>query len=153
VLFIQSFLPLVVLYPNIWIFYQVIFCREYISDKEGVEGLQGDEETKVEDIFVPGMIHEVRFFDFWKTVLGASPWVLSTLQLGYKIPFETYPPEYEERNNATARARPEVIREAVEEMIKLKIVKVVKEKPKCVSPLGLVTKILPDGSEKFRVVF
>jgi len=141
------------LYIQIKVVLSNVFCRENNNDKEGELLVDSEAEAKVEDVFVPGTIHDVKVFDFWKNMLGASPWVLSTLQLGYKIPFETFPPEYEERNNATARARPEVIREAVEEMIKLKIVKVVEKKPRCVSPLGLVTKILSDGSEKFRVVF
>jgi len=102
---------------------------------------------------VPGRIHKEEFFDFWKDTLKASPWVLSTLQLGYKIPFLSIPPIYEERNNATAREKPEIVRQIVEEMVDLKIVKLVKEKPRCVSPLGLVTKVKEDGTEKHRLIF
>lgn len=113
------------------------------------------EEVEVpnQEAFQPGKIHDKKHFQFWKDVLGASPWVLATLEHGYKIPFASWPPVYEEQNNATARARPEVIREIIEEMIELKIVKVVEVKPRCVSPLGLVTKLQSDGTEKHRVVF
>jgi len=113
------------------------------------------EEVEVpnQEAFQPGKIHDKKHFQFWKDVLGASPSVLATLEHGYKIPFASWPPVYEEQNNATARARPEVIREIIEEMIDLKIVKVVEVKPKCVSPLGLVTKLQSDGTEKHRVVF
>lgn len=78
------------------------------------------------------------------------PWVLSALEQGYKIPFASQPLEYVEPNSASDRAGPEVIRQVVQEIIELKIVEA---KPWCVSPLGLVTKILSDGSEKHRVVF
>jgi len=45
------------------------------------------------------------------------------------------------------------VRKIVAEMILKGVVKVVKEKPHCVSPLGLVTKDLPDGSKKYRLVW
>jgi len=84
--------------------------------------MRKDSDNEKIDKFIPWRIHEDIFFDYWKNSLEASPWVLSILQLGYKIPFDTIPPEYEEQNNATAREQPEVVRKIVEEMIELKIV-------------------------------
>jgi len=103
-------------------------------------------------VFTPGKIHDEKFFKYWKEELRASPWVLSTIQNGYKLPFLKLPERYEERNNASARAEPSVVQELVEEMITLKVVKVVDKKPNCVSPLGLVTK-LAKGKKKYRLVF
>jgi len=45
------------------------------------------------------------------------------------------------------------VRKIVAEMVLKGVVKVVKSKPTCVSPLGLVTKIQEDGSKKFRLVW
>lgn len=45
------------------------------------------------------------------------------------------------------------VRKIVAEMILKGVVKVVKEKPHCISPLGLVEKSLQDGSKKFRLVW
>jgi len=45
------------------------------------------------------------------------------------------------------------VRRQVADMILKGIVKVVKHKPFCVSPLGLVEKRLPDNSVKYRLVW
>jgi len=45
------------------------------------------------------------------------------------------------------------VRKIVAEMVLKGVVRVVKTKPTCVSPLGLVTKIQEDGSKKFRLVW
>jgi len=103
--------------------------------------------------FEPGSIHNSEVFSFWKEDLKASPWVLELLQKGYKLPFISLPGHYEERNNASARAEPAVVSKLVKEMIDLKIVKLLDEKPHCVSPLGLVKKLNEDGSIKYRLVF
>lgn len=103
--------------------------------------------------FRPGSIHEAEYLDFWKGTLKASSWVLETLVHGYKIPFEATPGDYEEDNNASAKREMKVVRKIVAEMIEQSIVKVVKTKPKCVSPLGLVTKKLENGDLKHRLVF
>ena len=103
--------------------------------------------------FRPGSIHEEQFRRFWTDNLKASPWVLSTLENGYEIPFENLPTDYEEENNASAKHNMKEVRKIVADMIKENIVKVVSKKPKCVSPLGLVSKIQDDGSMKHRLVF
>lgn len=114
-----------------------------------------EDDLLADEPFRPGRIHDENYFDFWKNDLGASAWTLSVLERGYKLPFKNgvEPPLYEERNNATAREDQETVEKLVLEMIELKIVKVVKEKPHCVSPLGLVKKVLEDGSIKPRLVF
>jgi len=112
-----------------------------------------DAEPDAKQAFEPGSIHKKQFFNYWKDELKAAPWVLNILEHGYKIPFKSYPPVYEERNNATARAEPEVVESLVTEMIEDGIVEVVSKKPHCVSPLGLVKKLLEDGTYKYRLVF
>ncbi len=102
--------------------------------------------------FEAGSIHKKEFFGFWKEVLEASEWVLNTLAKGYLIPFREDPPEYGERNNKTARDEMKLVRGIISEMISKGIVYVVKEKPRCVNPLGLVSKKQENGSVKHRLV-
>lgn len=78
---------------------------------------------------------------------------MSTLDKGYMIPFKSPPTQYEERNNKSARENMKEVRRLVSEMILRGVVQVVKCKPICVSPLGLVEKSLPDGSKKYRLVW
>jgi len=82
-----------------------------IANRDRMEGQGGP------DCFKPGNIHDPKFFKFWKEVLKASPWVLNIIENGYKLPFTSEPPRYEEKNNASARAEEDVVRELVEEMI------------------------------------
>jgi len=78
----------------------------------------------------------VGFRDFWESKLKASKWVLTTLEEGYSIPFTELPGRYEEPNNASALQNMKTVRAQVADMIKMGVVKVVKDKPWCVSPLG-----------------
>jgi len=114
-----------------------------------------EDDLLEDEAFRPGRIHEEKYFDYWKNELRAGSWILNVLQNGYKIPFKdgVEPPLYEERNNATAREDPETVERLITEMIVLKIVKVVSERPHCVSPLGLVKKVMDDGTIKHRLVF
>jgi len=85
--------------------------------------------------------------------LKASAWVVKTLDQGYEIPFLSLPGDYEEENNASARNDKAVVEKLVKEMINKGIARVAKSKPTCVSPLGLVTKELDDGTQKHRLIF
>ena len=67
----------------------------------------------METSFKPGRIHLEEFRNFWREVLNASKWVLDTLESGYKLPFRELPGDYEERNNASARADPAEVRRIV----------------------------------------
>ncbi len=111
------------------------------------------EASPEEAVFRPGSIHDASVYGFWKEQLLASEWVLDVLRLGYKIPFVSPPGPYEEPNNASARANMAVVKNIVADMIASGVVKVVTVKPHCVSPLGLVSKELPDGTFKHRLVF
>lgn len=112
-----------------------------------------EEEHVLQNSFRAGSIHEHRFRKFWKNELQASPWVIDTLARGYKIPFEKIPSSYEEENNASARDNMKIVKQIVAEMIESNVVKVVRKKPKCVSPLGLVSKRTENGDLKHRLVF
>jgi hypothetical protein len=103
--------------------------------------------------FRPGLIHDPKFRPFWQEELKAPFWVLNALDKGYEMPLTGWPESYEERNNKTARDNMQIVRGIVAEMIQLGVVQVVKEKPTVVSPLGLVTKTLEDGSLKHRLVY
>jgi len=45
------------------------------------------QEVVMLNAFKPGLIHEDRFFPFWRDELKANNWVLNTLKKGYMIPF------------------------------------------------------------------
>lgn len=78
---------------------------------------------------------------------------MKILKEGYEIPFKCSPEPYYERNNKTARDNMQVVRQIVADMVTKGIVKIVKERPRVVSPLGLVSKVQEDGSIKHRLVF
>jgi hypothetical protein len=78
---------------------------------------------------------------------------LKVLRDGYEIPFKSIPGPYWEKNNKTARENMQIVRQIVAEMIAKGIVRVTKQKPLVVSPLGLVSKIQQDGKMKHRLVF
>ena len=103
-------------------------------------------------VFHPGGIHREEVYNFWRDELKAGDWVLKTLREGYEIPFSHPPTSYEERNNSSARENEDKVREIVFEMIESQIVEKMEQKPLCVSPLGLVSK-LKDGKMKHRLVW
>ena len=102
--------------------------------------------------FEAGSIHNPEVFEFWEKELKASEWVLNTLRKGYMIPFRDTPTQYEERNNKTVRENMQIVRGIIADMIAKQIVKVVKQKPTCINPLGLVSKVQEDGTTKHRLV-
>jgi hypothetical protein len=116
--------------------------------------MQGGQEALLPfNVFKPGSIHDESVREFWLGTLKASQWVECFLRDGYTIPFKSLPPRYEEKNNKTARDNPQVVREQLREMIEKGIVKVVSQKPWCVNPLGVVTKIQENGQPKHRLVW
>lgn len=129
------------------------FNEEARENKEFTNEFEDD--LLKDEPFRPGRIHEAKYFEFWRNDLKAGDWTLNVLENGYKLPFKNgnEPPLYEEKNNATAREDPETVEKLVTEMINLKIVRVVTERPHCVSPLGLVKRVLEDGTIKPRLVF
>jgi len=137
------------------VFYKFSFTKEEENEISINNEAEIEESLLEEEQFRPGRIHEKEYFDYWKNELKAAAWTLNVLENGYKLPFKNgiEPPLYEEKNNATAREDMETVERLVVEMIDLKIVKVVNEKPHCISPLGLVKKVLDDGSIKARLVF
>ncbi len=102
--------------------------------------------------FAAGSIHGLEVRAFWEQELKSPPWVLQLLETGYFLPFTSEPPCYEEKNNKSALDNLTVVTEMVHEMIALKIVSVVHEKPRCVNPLGLVSKLTANGL-KHRIIF
>ena len=109
----------------------------------------GDHRTP--QAFMPGGIHRPEVFTFWQDELKASPWVLNVLRDGYVIPFTQQPQNYEEDNNGSAKANMQFVRQAIWEMVEQGIVEIVDKKPKCVSPLTVASRDLPDGSKKLRL--
>ncbi len=98
------------------------------------------------------MIHQPRFYQFWKDTLEAPHWVLEILKEGYKLPLKEWPPTYHEKNNKTARDNMQIVRQLMSEMIANGVVKVTKTPPHIISPLGLVSK-MQEGTLKHRLVY
>ena len=74
-------------------------------------------ETVTEKKFLPGGIHEITVQDFWLSTLKASEWVMSIITEGYKIPFMSFPTDYEEPNNTTVVQNLDVVRCLIEDMV------------------------------------
>ena len=108
-------------------------------------------DSKNTQKFVPGGIHKSSTQEFWRDELKASSWVLDVLDNGYVIPFTEPPPIYEEDNNGSAKNNMEFVRQAVQELVEQGVVEIVSKKPRCVSPLTVASRDLPDGSKKLRL--
>ena len=102
--------------------------------------------------FKAGSIHTSEVLEFWEKELKASDWILNTLKKGYLIPFRENPTQYEEGNNKTVRENMKITRGILADMISKQVVHVVKEKPFCVNPLGLVSRMQDNGQMKHRLV-
>ncbi len=136
-------------------FSEVDFQRKNVMDGESDSWRVnvGKEEDRNKLEFCPGTIHLEKFREFWRSTLKASPWVMEFLSEGYRIPFDQVPGPYEEDNNGSALKNMKIVRCIVDDMIKLGIARQVSVKPKCVSPLGLVSRVQSNGKMKHRLVF
>jgi len=101
-------------------------------------------------VFSPGGIHAKS--DFWEHTLHSGAWVMDIIKNGYKVPFHSEPLVDELDNNASVRENMPLAQDLVKELLQQGVLKVVSSKPHCVSPLGLVTRII-DGEEKHRLIF
>jgi len=85
-------------------------------------------------------------------VLKASDKILTTLSEGFKLEFDTPPPVYMERNNATVRNNLKDATELIFQMRDQGIIDFTDIRPHCVNPLGLVIKE-DDNGRKLRLIF
>jgi len=90
--------------------------------------------------------------DFWEHTLKAGPWVMEIIRHGYKVPFISEPDQDVLPNNASVRDNMEVTEGLIMELLQQGVLKMVSTKPHCVSPLGLVTRVI-NGEEKHRLIF
>jgi len=100
--------------------------------------------------FQPGGIHDKAAF--WEHTLKSGTWVMDIINDGYKVPFHSEPIPDELENNATVRDNMLLAQSLVKELLQQGVLKPVSFKPHCVSPLGLVTRVV-DGEEKHRLIF
>ena len=112
---------------------------------------QETQKTEETQIFIPGGIHKPDAIKFWKSELKANQWVIDVLENGYVIPFERAPTQYEEENNKSAKDNIQFVRKTLRELEKSGVVKFVKEKPFCISPLTVAVKTEPNGNKKLRL--
>jgi len=78
--------------------------------------------------------------------------VLDIVKNGYEVPFKSFPPEAEFPNNATVRDNLEAAQQLVKDYLAQKVLRIVEQKPRCVNPLGLVSKKV-NGQIKYRLIF
>jgi len=113
-----------------------------VEKEEEVDNEMTDDKAIPEDDFKPGNIHKAEFFNYWRDELEATPWVLNLLEKGYKIPFKSFPDEYEEKNNALNQSQANEFRRKIYEILEKSGWQVSKEKSD-----------KEDGSMKYRLVF
>jgi len=68
------------------------------------------------------------------------------------VPFKSVLPEAEFQNNASLRENLEITQQLVKDYLEQRVLWIVHQKPKCVNPLGLVSKEV-DGKIKHRLIF
>ena len=104
-----------------------------------------------QDSSVCGNIHAADKRAFWLDVLKADKWTRSVLEKGYIIPFKKTPPVYQEPNNKSAKDNPDFVNESLPKLLKSGVVQETLIKPRCVSPLTVAIRVLPDGERKMRL--
>ena len=99
-------------------------------------------------------IHQKQYLPFWRDVLKCGPWHIGVLQDRYQLDFNCEKvPDYEEKNNKSARDNVAFVRDQLDAMCSAGILQRVSNKPKCVSPLTVASRTLPNGTKKLRLCF
>ena len=75
---------------------------------------------------------------FWKEVLKASPYVLSTIEAGYILPLKSEPIPHYQRNQASAMQNAGFVQQSIEELLASGCVMEVPEPPHVCSPMSVV---------------
>ena len=78
-------------------------------------------------------------YDFWRTDLEASEFVLGVVRSGYRLPFIRFPPSVCMRNNRSALEEPMFVAMAIEELLLANCTTECDECPLVCSPLQVVT--------------
>ena len=88
-----------------------------------------------------------RHINFWQNI-GASPFILSIIQYGYKIPFITAPSKIVQRNNQSALQHDQFVEQAILELVQSGRIVRTDEIPHVVNPLSV--SVQPCG--KLRLI-
>lgn len=75
--------------------------------------------------------------DFWKNELRANSFILSIIEQGYKIPFDSEPSSCFAKNNRSARDHSAFVDSALSDLLQNDFAMEVKQKPFCVNPLSV----------------
>ena len=112
-----------------------------ISDKSFLDSLLQWQQTFKDLHYSPvSSIHDKSAVSFYKFVLNCNPLVLDTLLYGYKPVFHTPPESSYERNNKTARADMNFVRDEVKKLVQKEAVVRLDYKPFVVSPLTVSSR-------------
>ena len=122
---------------------------------ELLERIQAEESEadaqKEVPVSVAGNIHREKYRKFWLDRLKPDAWTVKVVEEGYKLPFLSEPTEYFEEINKSAREEAPFLKEEVVQLQKKGVVKRVKERPHCCSPLTVACRKLASGKVKCRL--
>lgn len=76
-----------------------------------------------------------RSYNFWKSELKATPFILDIINEGYKLPFDIFPPQFYAKNNRSSLNHSEFVETAIADLLKRQCVVEVKSRPTCCNPL------------------
>uniref|UniRef100_A0A7M5WT73 Reverse transcriptase domain-containing protein n=1 Tax=Clytia hemisphaerica TaxID=252671 RepID=A0A7M5WT73_9CNID len=102
-------------------------------------------DQSTESLSVAGRIQE--FSNFWENELKASNFALGIVREGYKIPFESEPPPFFAKNNASSLKNREFVKDSIEKLLENGCIEKVTEPPYCINPLTVAER-----NSKLRLV-
>lgn len=72
---------------------------------------------------------------FWQDELDTSPFVLSMIKHGYRLPFNLQPPSFAAKNNASSLKHKEFVAHSIKQLLKDGCIEEVSNVPYCCNPL------------------
>ncbi|XP_066927319.1 uncharacterized protein [Clytia hemisphaerica] len=102
-------------------------------------------EQSSESVSVAGKI--MKFSHFWEKDLKASKFALGVVREGYKIPFESNPPPFYAKNNASSLKNDHFVKDSIKKLLEDSCIEKVSEPPYCINPLTVAER-----NSKLRLV-
>uniref|UniRef100_A0A7M5XJR3 Reverse transcriptase domain-containing protein n=1 Tax=Clytia hemisphaerica TaxID=252671 RepID=A0A7M5XJR3_9CNID len=89
----------------------------------------------------------MKFSHFWEKDLKASKFALGVVREGYKIPFESNPPPFYAKNNASSLKNDHFVKDSIKKLLEDSCIEKVSEPPYCINPLTVAER-----NSKLRLV-
>ena len=90
------------------------------------------------NVEVPANVHKPQYREFWCEVLKPSNYVLDIIKYGYKLPFNSEPPQSFSQNNRSAREDSDFVRAEIFRLEKLGCIERVSCEPYIILPLSSI---------------